>query len=72
MGSTTVADSIHEQGSDSYASRKGDDFSKMDQRLAVDMMRQEMFEAAENLDFERAAQLRDEITKIEKELEKAF
>jgi excinuclease UvrABC helicase subunit UvrB len=36
------------------------------------MMRQEMFEAAENLDFERAAQLRDEITKIEKELEKAF
>ena len=72
MGSTTGADSIHEQGSDSYASRKGDDFSKMDQRLAVDMMRQEMFEAAENLDFERAAQLRDEITKIEKELEKAF
>ena len=72
MGSTTVADSIHEQGSDSYASRKGDDFSKMDQRLAVDMMRQEMFEAAEDLDFERAAQLRDEITKIEKELEKAF
>ena len=72
MGSTTVADSIHEQGSDSYASRKGDDFSKMDQRLAVDMMRQEMFEAAENLDFERATQLRDEITKIEKELEKAF
>ena len=72
MGSTTVADSIHEQGSDSYVSRKGDDFSKMDQRLAVDMMRQEMFEAAENLDFERAAQLRDEITKIEKELEKAF
>ena len=72
MGSTTVADSIHEQRSDSYVSRKGDDFSTMDQRLAVDMMRQEMFEAAENLDFERAAQLRDEITKIEKELEKAF
>ena len=72
MGSTTVADSIHEVGSDSNVSRKGDDFSKMDQRLAVDMMRQEMFEAAENLDFERAAQLRDEITKMEKELEKAF
>lgn len=72
MGSTTVADSIHELGSDSYVSRKGDDFSTMDQRLAVDMMRQEMFEAAENLDFERAAQLRDEITKMEKELQKAF
>ena len=72
MGSTTVADSIHEVGSDSNVRRKGDDFSKMDQRLAVDMMRKEMFEAAENLDFERAAQLRDEITKMEKELEKAF
>ena len=72
MGSTTVADSIHELGSDSYVSRKGDDFSTMDQRLAVNMMRQEMFEAAENLDFERAAQLRDEITKMEKELQKAF
>jgi excinuclease ABC subunit B len=72
MGSTTVADSIHELGSDSYVSRKGDDFSTMDQRLAVDMMRQEMFEAAENLDFERAAQLRDEITKMEKELQKVF
>ena len=44
----------------------------MDKKLAVDMMRQEMFEAAENLDFERAANLRDEISKIEKELAKAF
>ena len=44
----------------------------MDKKLAVDMMRQEMFEAAENLNFERAAQLRDEITKMEKEIEKSF
>lgn len=36
------------------------------------MMQQEMIEAAENLDFERAAQLRDEITKMEKELATAF
>ena len=55
MGSTAVADSIIEEQSDPYASRKGDDFSKMDRRLAVDMMRQEMLEAADNLDFERAA-----------------
>jgi excinuclease UvrABC helicase subunit UvrB len=36
------------------------------------MMRQEMFEAAENLNFERSAQLRDEISKMEKEIEKSF
>ncbi|GIS57197.1 MAG: hypothetical protein CM1200mP1_11350 [Candidatus Neomarinimicrobiota bacterium] len=44
----------------------------MDRRLAVDMMRQEMLEAADNLDFERAARLRDEIDKMKKELEKVF
>ncbi len=31
-----------------------------------------MLEAAENLDFERAARLRDEIDKMKKELEKVF
>ncbi len=72
IGSTAVADSIHQEESDSYVSRKGDDFSKMDRRLAVDMMREEMLEAAENLDFERAARLRDEIDKMKKELEKVF
>ena len=72
MGSTAVADSIHEEQSDPYASRKGDDFSKMDRRLAVDMMRQEMLEAADNLYFERATRLRDEIDKMKKELEKVF
>jgi len=72
MGSTTVADSIHQEESDPYVSRKGDDFSKMDRRLAVDMMREEMLEAADNLDFERAARLRDEINKMKKELEKVF
>ena len=72
MGSTTVADSIHEEQTEPYVSRKGDDFSKMDRRLAVDMLRQEMLEAADNLDFERAARLRDEIDKMKKELEKVF
>ena len=72
MGSTTVADSIHEEQTEPYVSRKGDDFSKMDRRLAVDMMRQEMLEAADNLDFERAARLRNEIDKMKKELEKVF
>jgi len=72
MGSTAVADSIHEREPEPYKSRKGDDFSQMDKKLAVEMMRQEMFEAAENLDFERAARLRDEITRLDKDLAKAF
>ena len=72
IGTTTVADSIHEAEPMPYKSRRGDDFSKLDKKLAVDMMRQEMLEAAENLDFESAARLRDEITKMEKEIEKSF
>lgn len=72
MGTTTVADSIHDTEPEPYKSRRGDDFSNMDKKLAVDMMRQEMFEAAENLNFERAARLRDEIIKMEKDIEKVF
>ena len=73
LGSTAVADSIKEDlSSDPYVSRKGDDFSKMDKRLAIDMMTQEMLEAADNLDFERAAHLRDEIDKMKKEIERVF
>ena len=52
--------------------RRGDDFSSMDKKLAVDMMRQEMIESAENLNFEKAAKLRDEINILEKELSKIF
>ena len=44
----------------------------MDKQLAVDMMRKEMLEAAENLEFEKAAKLRDEVQKLEKELEGIF
>ena len=73
LGSTAVADSIKEALSSApYVSRKGDDFSKMDKRLAIDMMTQEMLEAADNLDFERAAHLRDEIDKMKKEIERVF
>jgi len=32
------------------------------------MIRQEMLEAAENLEFEKAAVLRDEITNLEREI----
>ena len=44
----------------------------MDKRLAIDMMTQEMLEAADNLDFQRAAHLRDEIDKMKKEIERVF
>ncbi|GIS73321.1 MAG: hypothetical protein CM1200mP10_28980 [Candidatus Neomarinimicrobiota bacterium] len=44
----------------------------MDKQLAVDMMRKEMLEAAENLEFEKAAKLRDEVQKLERELEGYF
>ena len=40
----------------------------MDKQAALEMMRKEMLEAAEKLEFEQAASLRDEIAKLEKEL----
>ena len=69
---TSVADSIQNDNSDTIINRKGDDFSKMDKKLAVDMMRKEMLEASESLEYEKAAKLRDEIKKLEKELEGIF
>ena len=71
LSSTSVADSIQDDNN-IIDNRKGDDFSKMDKKLAVDMMRKEMIEASENLEFEKAAKLRDEIKKLEKELEGIF
>ena len=70
--STSVADSIEHEDFDTVLNRKGDDFSKMDKRLALDMMRKEMLEASDDLKFEKAAKLRDEIKKLEKELEGIF
>ncbi len=72
MTTTAVADSIKDDNYKPIKNRKGDDFSKMDKQLAVDMMRTEMLEAAENLEFEKATKLRDEILKLEKELEGIF
>ena len=72
MGTTAVADSKHEEEPEKFKNRRGDDFSKIDKKLALDMMREEMLESADSLDFERAAKLRDEIAKIEKELINIF
>ena len=37
-------------------------------KIVVEMIREEMLEAAENLEFEKAAKLRDEMNKLEKEI----
>jgi len=70
--STSIADSIEYEDYDVGLNRKGDDFSKMDKQLALDMMRKEMLEASDDLEFEKATKLRDEIKKLEKELEGIF
>ncbi len=73
LHTTAVADSIRDD--DSYkpkSKRKGMDFDELDKQLALEMMRKEMLEAAEHLEFEQAAKLRDEIQKLEKELEGIF
>ena len=41
---------------------------EMDTHLALDMMRQEMLAAADEMEFERAAVLRDQIQQLEKQL----
>ena len=69
---TSVADSLESEDYDTVLNRRGDDFSKMDKKLALDMMRKEMLEASDDLQFEKAAKLRDEIKKLEKELEGIF
>ena len=70
--SAAVADSPEMVVSESGKRIRLEDFSLMDKQLAVDMMREEMLEAAENLNFERAAKLRDEIGKLEQELQNIF
>ena len=72
MRSTSVADSFREPEFEYRKSRKGIDFDKMDKQMAIEMMREEMLEAADSLEFERAARLRDEIEKLEKEIKGAF
>ncbi|NOZ03473.1 MAG: excinuclease ABC subunit UvrB [FCB group bacterium] len=72
MRSTSVADSFREPEFEYRRSRRGIDFDKMDKQMAIEMMREEMLEAADSLEFERAARLRDEIEKLEKEIKGVF
>ena len=46
LSSTSVADSFQYDNHDNFVNRKGDDFSNMDKKLALDMMRKEMLDAS--------------------------
>ena len=67
LGTTKVAESFTENEISIKRDIKTDRFLKEDKKIALEMIRQEMLEAAENLEFERAAVLRDEITNLERE-----
>jgi excinuclease ABC subunit B len=68
MHTTAVADSAKEPDYRDHHRRRGVDFDTMDKQMALELMRKEMFTAAEELEFEKAAVLRDEIKKLESEL----
>ena len=68
MDSTSVAESFRENEIEIKRDIKTDRFLNEDKKVVLEMLRQEMLEAADNLDFERAATLRDEIKKLDKEI----
>ena len=67
MTSTLVADACKDSSVSEYG-RKGDMFDQMDKAAVLDMLKNEMLEAADNLEFEKAARIRDEIQRLRKEI----
>ena len=61
-------ESDFEKLSSKIKNSKRDNFTQIDKKLAIEMMREEMLNAAENYHFEKAAKLRDEISLLEKEV----
>ena len=68
MQSTRVAESFRENDIEIKKDIATDKFLNEDKKIVVEMIREEMLEAAENLEFEKAANLRDEMNKLEKEI----
>ena len=68
MESTSVAESFRDNEIEIRRDIKTDRFLNEDEKVVLEMLRQEMLEAADNLEFEKAASLRDEIKKLEKEI----
>lgn len=68
LASTSVADAFKDIRKEGYR-RKGDFLDDLDKATALDMLKKEMLRAAENLEFEKAAKLRDEIEFLREKLE---
>jgi len=68
MGSTAIADSRAPGEVKKVADVRDKYSADIDKMNLLEMMRQEMAEAAEDLEYERAAALRDEVKKLEEEL----
>ena len=68
MESTSVAESFRDNEIEIKRDIKTDRFLNEDKKVVLEMLRQEMLEAADNLEFEKAASLRDEIKKLDKEI----
>ena len=68
LTSTSVADVFKEIRKEGYR-RKGDFLDNLDKATALDMLKKEMLRAAENLEFEKAAKLRDEIEILREKIE---
>ena len=68
MESTSIAESFRDNEIEIKRDIKTDRFLNEDKKIVLEMLRQEMFEAADSLEFEKAAHLRDEMKKLDKEL----
>ncbi len=68
MQTTAVADSKQTEEIAPKRLRRGDEFDLQDKGMVMELMKREMLKAAEKLQFEQAAKLRDEIEKLEKEI----
>jgi len=54
LHTTAVADSAREPAFKDHPRRRGVDFDAMDKQMALELMRKEMFTAAEELEFEKS------------------
>ena len=68
MHTTAVANSLGAGDSNSDYLKRDKEYLEMDTELALDIMRKEMLDEADNMNFERAAILRDQIKVLEEEL----
>ena len=68
MESTSIAESFRDNEIEIKRDIKTDSFLNEDKKIVLEMLRQEMLEAADSLEFEKAANLRDEIKKLDKEI----